>query len=142
MSWPEEHGGQGKSAGKYEYLLGRSGAALGRAGQRGDGWIPQGTPRGEMPGQIAQLLEHRAAGGRNEPIDLGAMAEPVYMGQPRWDIGRYSLSGSADEHAERFNAYGAMGVSHVQVKFQSRSVEELLDQMTQFAHDVLPQLQR
>jgi hypothetical protein len=70
------------------------------------------------------------------------MAEPVYMGTPDWDIGRYSLAGSAGEHAERFNAYGAMGVTHVQVKFRSRSVEELLDQMAQFAQDVFPQLQR
>jgi hypothetical protein len=70
------------------------------------------------------------------------MAEPVYMGQPSWDIGRYSLAGSADEHIERFNAYGAMGVSHVQVKFRSRSCAELLDQMAQFAEGVLPSLAR
>ena len=124
------------------WVGGSSPAALRRAGERGDGWIPQGTPRTDMPGQIEQLLAHRHAAGNTKPIDLGAMAEPVYMGQPSWDIGRHSLAGAADEHAERFNAYGAMGVSHVQVKFRSRSVEELLDQMTQFAHDVLPQLQR
>ena len=27
--------------------------------ERGDGWLPQGTPRAEMPDQIAFLLEHR-----------------------------------------------------------------------------------
>lgn len=124
------------------WVGGSSPAALRRAGQRGDGWIPQGTARADMPEQIAQILEHREREGKNGPIDLGAMAEPIYMGQPDWDIGRYSLAGSADEHAERFRAYGGMGVSHVQVKFRSRSVEELLDQMNSFAADVLPQLTR
>ena len=131
-----------QAGGPPVWVGGSSPAALRRAGERGDGWIPQGTPRKDMPDQIAQVRAHRSAAGNTEPIDLGAMAEPLYMGQPSWDIGRYSLAGSAGEHAERLNAYGAMGVSHVQVKFRSRSVEELLDQMTQFAHDVLPQLQR
>ena len=124
------------------WVGGSSPAALRRAGQRGDGWIPQGTPRADMPAQIEQLLAHRGAAGNAKPIDLGAMAEPVYMGQPSWDIGRYSLAGSPDEHVERINAYGAMGVSHVQVKFRSRSADELLDQMAQFADGVLPHLSR
>lgn len=122
------------------WVGGSSPAALRRAGQRGDGWIPQGTARADMPAQIAQVLEHRR--GTSEPIDLGAMAEPVYMGQPSWDIGRYSLAGSADEHVERFNAFGEMGVSHVQVKFRSRTVDELLDQMGAFSSGVLPGLSR
>ena len=124
------------------WVGGSSPAALRRAGQRGDGWIPQGTPRADMPAQIEQIRRHRAAAGNEEPIDLGAMAEPVYMGQPSWDIGRYSLAGTASEHVERFNAYGQMGVSHVQVKFRSRSCSELLDQMAQFAAGVLPELAR
>ena len=124
------------------WVGGSSPAALRRAGERGDGWIPQGTPRSEMPAQLATLLEHRVAAGRSGPIDLGAMAEPVYIGEPTWDIGRYSLAGSAAEHAERLNAFGAMGVSHVQVKFRSRSVAEYLDQMHAFAEEVMPLLRR
>ena len=124
------------------WVGGSSPAALERAGRRGDGWIPQGTPRAQMPAQIEHIRRHRADSGNDRPIDLGAMAEPVYMGQPSWDIGRYSLAGTADEHAERLRAYGQMGVSHVQVKFRSRSSAELLDQMASFAGGVLPQLQR
>lgn len=120
------------------WVGGSSPPALRRAAQRGDGWIPQGTSRADMPDQIAAIVQERDA----RPIDLGAMAEPIYMGQPTWDIGRFSLAGSPDEHAERINAYGAMGVSHVQVKFRSRSAAELLDQMAQFADGVLPHLSR
>ena len=117
------------------WVGGSSPAALRRAGQRGDGWIPQGTPRAKMPEQIAQILQHRSG---DRPIELGAMAEPVYVGQPSWDTGRYTLTGPADEHAERIAEFSAMGVSHVQVKFRSRSAAELLDQMSAFAADVMP----
>jgi probable F420-dependent oxidoreductase len=120
------------------WVGGSSPAALRRAGQRGDGWIPQGTPRAKMPEQLAAIREHRRAAGNDRPIDLGAMAEPIYMGSPRWDIGRYSLAGSAEEHAGRLREFADMGVSHVQVKFRSRSVDELLDQMHSFAADVMP----
>lgn len=124
------------------WVGGSSPAALRRAGERGDGWIPQGTPRSDMPRQIEQILQHREAAGISEPIDLGAMAEPLYMGQSTWDIGRHSLDGSADEHAERIRAFGEAGVSHVQVKFRARSCDELLDQMAQFAAGVMPRLTR
>ena len=120
------------------WVGGSSSAALRRAGERGDGWIPQGTPRAKMPGQIAAVLDHRRQRHGDTPIDLGAMAEPVYIGQPSWDTGRYALTGSAAEHAERIAAFAAMGVSHVQVKFRSRSASELLDQMSSFAADVMP----
>ena len=131
-----------QAGGPPVWVGGSSPAALRRAGERGDGWIPQGTPRKDMPAQIEQLVEHRRRAGRSGPIDLGAMAEPLYMGQPSWDIGRYSLAGSAEEHIERLNAFGAMGVSHVQVKFRSRSVDELLNQMAAFSRDVMPGLSR
>jgi probable F420-dependent oxidoreductase len=122
------------------WVGGSSPAALRRAGQRGDGWIPQGTPRAQMPGQLAAIREHRRAAGIDRPIELGAMSEPLYMGTPSWDIGRYSLAGTAEEHAERLAEYAQMGVAHVQVKLRSRSADELLDQMQTFAADVMPLL--
>ena len=131
-----------QAGGPAVWVGGSSPAALRRAGERGDGWIPQGTPRKDMPAQIRVLLEHRERAKKSTPIEIGAMAEPLYMGQPSWDIGRYSLAGSAAEHAERLNAFAGMGVSHVQVKFRSRSVDELLDQMAAFSRDVLPELNR
>ena len=43
------------------WVGGSSKPALRRAAARGDGWLPQGTPRDEMPAAIAYLLEHRKA---------------------------------------------------------------------------------
>jgi probable F420-dependent oxidoreductase len=124
------------------WVGGSSKPALRRAAARGDGWLPQGTPRDEMPGQIAFLLEHRKQTLGDEPIDLGTITEFLYVGDPGWDVGEQTLSGSPDQLVEQLNAFGAMGVSHLQVRFRNRSLQELLDQMDAFHRDVAPHLQR
>jgi len=125
------------------WVGGSSKAALRRAAVRGDGWLPQGTPRADMPDQIAFLLEERArAGLGDEPIDLGTISEFLYVGDPGWDVGEQTLAGDPGHIAERLNEFGKMGVSHVQVRFRNRSLEELLDQMEAFHTDVAPHLQR
>jgi probable F420-dependent oxidoreductase len=124
------------------WVGGSSKPALRRAAERGDGWLPQGTPRADMPAQIAYLLEHRKRTRGDEPIDLGTITEVLYVGQPTWEVGETTLTGSADSVAERLNEFGAMGVGHLQVRFRNRSLDELLDQMDTFGRDVAPQLQR
>ena len=124
------------------WVGGSSKAALRRAAERGDGWLPQGTPRADMPDQIAFLLEHRKATRGDDPIDLGTITEYLYVGDPGWDVGDQTLSGDPAMLAERLNEFGAMGVSHLQVRFRNRSLAELLDQMDAFARDVAPHLQR
>jgi probable F420-dependent oxidoreductase len=116
--------------------------SLRRAAEHGDGWLPQGTPRDEMPGQIAYLLEHRKSTIGDEPIDLGAITEFLYVGEPGWDVGEQTLSGSPDLLVEKLNAFGAMGCNHLQIRFRNRSLDELLDQMDAFHRDVAPHLHR
>jgi probable F420-dependent oxidoreductase len=122
------------------WVGGSSRAALRRVAERGDGWIPQGTPRNEMPASIAYLLEHRKATLGDEPIDIGVITEVLYVGKPGWDVGSRTISGSPEYLAERLNEFGRMGVSHLQVRFRSRSLQELLDQMDAFAAEVTPLL--
>jgi probable F420-dependent oxidoreductase len=124
------------------WVGGSSKPALRRAAERGDGWLPQGTPRDEMPGQIAYLLEHRKRTLGDDPIDLGTITEFLYVGEPGWDVGEHTLAGKADRIADRLNEFGAMGVSHLQVRFRNRSLQELLDQMDAFHTEVAPHLQR
>ena len=114
--------------------------ALRRAAEKGDGWLPQGTPRAEMPEQIAYLLEHRKRTIGDEPIDLGAITEVLYVGDPGWDVGGHTLSGPPEELAASLREFGAMGVSHLQVRFRNRSLDELLDQMEAFGTLVGPLL--
>jgi probable F420-dependent oxidoreductase len=116
--------------------------SLRRAAEHGDGWLPQGTPRDEMPGQIAYLLEHRKRTIGDEPIDLGSITEFLYVGEPGWDVGEQTLSGPPDLLVEKLNDFGAMGCSHLQIRFRNRSLQELLDQMDAFHRDVAPHLHR
>lgn len=126
------------------WVGGSSKPALRRAAERGDGWLPQGTPRNEMPAQIAYLLEHRRRTRGDDPIDLGTTIAPdfLYVGTPAWDVGERTISGSGERIADSLNEFGAMGVNHLQIRFRSRSLDELLDQMAAFQRDVAPHLHR
>lgn len=115
--------------------------SLRRAAERGDGWLPQGTPRAQMPEQIAFIREHRDKAGRgDEPIELGTIAEFMYVGQPSWDVGGHCLTGSAEQLAESLREFADMGCSHAQVRFRSRSCDELIDQIGAFGAEVGPLL--
>jgi probable F420-dependent oxidoreductase len=130
------------------WVGGSSPAAVRRAALKGDGWLPQGDPRDRLPQQIATLKRLRAeaarggaAHGRSEdPVTVGAITEPLYVGEPGWDVGRRTLTGSPDRLAESLRAYRAMGVHQIQVRFRCRSRSELTDQMAAFGADVAPHL--
>jgi probable F420-dependent oxidoreductase len=122
------------------WVGGSSKPALRRAAERGDGWLPQGTPRAKMPESIAYLREHRQRTVGDEPIDIGTITEVLYVGDPAWDVGGHVLTGKPEHIAERVREFGAMGVNHVQVRFRNRSLQELLDQMDGFGTEVAPLL--
>ncbi|MFC6514291.1 LLM class F420-dependent oxidoreductase [Streptomyces goshikiensis] len=122
------------------WVGGSSPAALRRAAVRGDGWLPQGDPRERIPAQIARIRELRQAAGVTAPIEIGAITEPLYVGEPGWDTGRRALTGKAEALAESLRAYKALGVDQIQVRFCSRDRAELTDQITAFGDGVAPLL--
>lgn len=127
------------------WVGGSSEAAIRRAATRGDGWLPQGTPRAKMPEQVAMLLDHRrrVLGDEQaaaEPFDIGTICELLYVGTPAWDVGGRVITGPPEKLADAIRAFGDMGVNHVQIRFKVRSCEELLDQMEQFGAEVAPLL--
>ncbi|QES46003.1 LLM class F420-dependent oxidoreductase [Streptomyces venezuelae] len=122
------------------WVGGSSPAAVRRAATRADGWLPQGDPRDKLPAQIARIKSLREEAGIAGPFTIGAITEPLYVGKPRWPVGRRTLSGEPDALAESLRAYAAMGVDQIQVRFRSRSRTELTDQMAAFATDVAPHL--
>ncbi|MFJ9559972.1 LLM class F420-dependent oxidoreductase [Streptomyces fuscichromogenes] len=122
------------------WVGGSSPAAVRRAALKGDGWLPQGDPRDRLPAQIARLRRLREEAGIEEPITVGAITEPLYLGTPDWAVGRRTLTGAPEAVAESLRAYGALGVHQIQVRFRSRSRAELIDQIEAFGADVAPRL--
>jgi hypothetical protein len=82
------------------WVGGSSPAAVRRAAVRGDGWLPQGDPRERLPEQIARVRRLREEAGVVEPLVVGAITEPLYVGEPGWSVGRRTLTGAPESLAE------------------------------------------
>ncbi len=124
------------------WVGGSSRAALRRAAQRGDGWLPQSPRRSDMREQVPQLLELRQELRGDDPIEIGALAGVFHVGESDRELPRGTVSGSPDRIAENLAELIDMGVSHLQVRFANRSLDELCDQMSAFGEQVGPLLSR
>jgi len=122
------------------WVGGSSPAAMRRAARRGDGWLPQGPPAGGMRAAIDGIRsERRRHLGDDVPIDIGGFSEPLHLGQPAEWLPPHTLATtSPEEMAERLSRYSRSGVSHLMVRFPSRSRDELVDQVTTFGTEVWP----
>jgi probable F420-dependent oxidoreductase len=119
------------------WVGGSSHAAMRRAAERGDGWLPQGPPEEGMEAGIAYVRAHRAATRGDDPIVIGALSGPLHVGEPSWDTGR-CVRGPAEKVAAYLRTYRDLGVDQIQVGFASRSADELCDQIAAFAAEVAP----
>jgi probable F420-dependent oxidoreductase len=128
------------------WIGGSSIAAIRRTALFGDGWLPQGTPRPQLPAQIEQLRRYRDELRGGAPIDIGTIAEPIYLrgpgmpGDRTWHQPHWSLNGGPDEVAASLRELVEMGVDHLQARFMARSLGELCDQMAAFGDHVIPLL--
>jgi hypothetical protein len=124
------------------WIGGSSPAAIRRTAAYGDGWLPQGTRRRDLPEQIGRLRALREQYRGGAPIDIGTIVEPIYLAQGKsdWDLPGYVLQGSADQLASSLRELVAMGVNHLQVRFMARSVSEFCDQTSAFGAQVGPLL--
>lgn len=111
-------------------------AAVRRAARLADGWLPQGTPLEQMPPRVELYRQERG----DETGDIGAITEWLYVGSPSWDVQRPCVSGSPEEIADALRQWGKVGVNHLQVRFPSRDVGELVEQVERFGTEVGPLL--
>jgi len=120
------------------WVGGSSTAAIQRAARFGDGWIPQGPADDEM---VAMPQRERDEAGRADlPYAIGHIVPWLYAGTPAWDVGAGTITGSPDEVAAGILASSPDAVNQLQVRFRSRSADELADQVVAFATDVAPLL--
>jgi probable F420-dependent oxidoreductase len=117
------------------WVGGSSKPAMRRAAEKGDGWLPQGPPAEGMAAGIAYIREHRARTRGDDPIVIGALTGGLYVGDPGWDTGR-CLKGPPERIAEHLRSLADLGVDQIQVRFPSRSCDELTDQIAAFAGEV------
>jgi probable F420-dependent oxidoreductase len=122
------------------WVGGSSAPARRRAAERGDGWLPQGARRADMPALIEHIRTHRVAVGNDQPIELGATPEPMYLGSADLPLPPSVLRGPADELVENFKDLEALGCSHAMAFFVSTSSADLVEQVQRFGEEVLPHL--
>jgi probable F420-dependent oxidoreductase len=122
------------------WIGGSTRPALRRVAERGDGWIPQGTPRAEMQGCIDTIRAHLDEVRPGTELDLGFMSEFLYVGNPSWDTGGHSITGPPERHAASLREARTFGCNVLHLHFRSRDRHELVDQITAFGRDVAPLL--
>jgi alkanesulfonate monooxygenase SsuD/methylene tetrahydromethanopterin reductase-like flavin-dependent oxidoreductase (luciferase family) len=128
-----------RAGGPPIWVGGSSGPAIRRAARVGDGWLPQGPPKMGMRQAIELIKTTREQRGVDpEDFDIGLTTEPLYVGDASFELGEYTLTGSPEEIAARLRRYRKVGANQMQVRFESRSLAELLDQIERFAAEVWP----
>jgi probable F420-dependent oxidoreductase len=123
------------------WIGGSTPAALRRAAERGDGWLPQGTPRAELPAAIATIKAQRQKAIGDRPIEIGTISEWLYVGKPTFEVPANTKSGSAQELAAHLRGLKDIGVSHFGARFRARSCDELVEQIEAFGTGVAPLLE-
>jgi len=122
------------------WIGGSTPAALRRAAERGDGWLPQGTPRADLPVAIETIRAHRRKSIGDRPIEIGTISEWLYVGRPGFDVPAGTKVGPPEELAAHLRGLGEIGASHCGVRFRVRSCDELIEQIEAFGTEVAPLL--
>lgn len=123
------------------WIGGSSKAALRRAAQFGDGWLPQGTPYPEMPEAIETIHEHQERlHGERRPLDVGIITSFLFVGDPGFDPPPGTFAGEPDRIARGLGRLAELGATQLQVRFAARSATEYADQVARFGTEVAPLL--
>jgi len=117
---------------------GSSPAALRRTARFADGWLPQSL--GPDVALLSELRRLRHEYRDDAPLDVGGISDFLYVGAPPagLEVPRGTVSGSPEQVAEYLRPFRDAGVGQVQVRFPSRTVDELCDQIAAFGRDVAP----
>ncbi len=118
-----------RAGGPPIWVGGSSPAAIRRAAQLADGWLPQGPPEIGTRGAIARIRELREEAGLPEAFDMGFNCAPVHLD----GTNSAEVSESLARLAER-------GINQLQLRFTADSAAEYCEQVERFGAEVAPQL--
>ena len=123
------------------WIGGSSPAALRRTAEFGDGWLPQGTPYGDMPAAVETIHRNQERiHGERRPIDVGIITSFIYVGEPGFETPPGTFSGEREKLARGLGRLADLGATQLQVRFAARSAAEYADQVERFGTDVAPLL--
>lgn len=117
------------------WIGGSSHAAVRRAARHGEGWMPQGPATPEL---VELLVRTRAEAGRDDAIVVGHIPLPIHVAGGTWDMGPNVIAGTPSAVAEQLLATSPAEVNQFQVRFRSRDLAELCDQLEAFATEAFP----
>jgi hypothetical protein len=89
---------------------------------------------------LSELRRLRHEYRDDAPLDIGGLSDSLYVGTPPagFELPRGTVSGLPEQVADYLRPFREERVGQVQVRFPSRSVEELCDQIAAFGRDVAP----
>jgi probable F420-dependent oxidoreductase len=130
------------------WIGGESQPAMRRAVALGDAWYPGSVnpaARLDTPARLGKAigdLHKMCAIDKRDPATLGVshvVLSPVdWAAQPGHDTPRRAFTGSAADMAADAAALAALGISHVNLTFQTASLNETLERIERFAKEVIP----
>ena len=120
------------------WIAGSSAPALRRAATLGDGWLPQGPATDEMIAELFRRLD--AAHRSREGFAVGHITAPVHIGTPSHDLGRFTITGSAEQVAEHLLATTPDAVNQLQIRVDAPSAEACAEQYERAGTELLPLL--
>ena len=130
-----------RAGGPPIWIGGSSPAAMRRAAQLADGWLPQGPPEMGTRAAIEHIRNLRDEAGMPEAFDMGVNCEPLHLGARRDGMPEWTLAGPPDEVAARLRRYVDLGINQLQVRFVTDSAQEYCEQLERFGAEVAPLLQ-
>ena len=85
------------------------------------------------------MAERRHQNGRADlPFAIGGNSEVLYVGDPWFEPGPGQLAGPPEVMAERLRKAKSVGINQLQLRFHTRTAQELCDQLDAFGADVAP----
>lgn len=123
------------------WVGGSSKAALRRAAELGDGWLPQGTPYDEMPAAVEEIGRHQERiHGERRRIEVGAITAFLHVGEPSFEPPPHTFAGDPERLARGLGKLAETGATQLQVRFAASSAAEYAEQVERFGTEVAPRL--